>query len=69
MARATGLDWPGAPWLVDADPLSSPEHILLTNLIHHAYPGNDYDDLISAVDAAIAQRPKLEKLPPAEAAR
>jgi dipeptidyl aminopeptidase/acylaminoacyl peptidase len=25
------------------------------NLIHHAYPGNDYDDLISAVDAAIAQ--------------
>jgi dipeptidyl aminopeptidase/acylaminoacyl peptidase len=25
------------------------------NLIHHAYPGNDYDDLISAVDATIAQ--------------
>ena len=25
------------------------------NLIHHAYPGHDYDDLISAVDAAIAQ--------------
>jgi dipeptidyl aminopeptidase/acylaminoacyl peptidase len=25
------------------------------NLIHHAYPGNDYDDLISAVDAVIAQ--------------
>ena len=25
------------------------------NLIHHAYPGNDYEDLISAVDAAIAQ--------------
>ena len=25
------------------------------NLIHHAYPGNDYDDLISAVDAAVAQ--------------
>ncbi|WP_114954545.1 alpha/beta hydrolase family protein [Sphingosinicella terrae] len=25
------------------------------NLIHHAYPGNDYDDLISAVDAAIAE--------------
>ncbi|HEX8582933.1 MAG TPA: S9 family peptidase [Allosphingosinicella sp.] len=25
------------------------------NLIHHAYPGNDYDDLISAVDSAIAQ--------------
>ncbi|MGZ8999378.1 MAG: S9 family peptidase, partial [Allosphingosinicella sp.] len=24
------------------------------NLIHHAYPGNDYDDLISAVDRAIA---------------
>ena len=23
------------------------------NLIHHAYPGNDYDDLISAVDAVI----------------
>jgi dipeptidyl aminopeptidase/acylaminoacyl peptidase len=23
------------------------------NLIHHAYPGNDYDDLVSAVDAAI----------------
>ena len=25
------------------------------NLIHHAYPGYDYDDLMSAVDAAIAQ--------------
>jgi dipeptidyl aminopeptidase/acylaminoacyl peptidase len=25
------------------------------DLIHRAYPGNDYDDLISAVDAAIAQ--------------
>jgi dipeptidyl aminopeptidase/acylaminoacyl peptidase len=25
------------------------------NLIQHAYPGRDYDDLISAVDAAIAQ--------------
>ena len=25
------------------------------NLIHHAYPGHDYDDLMSAVDAAIAQ--------------
>jgi dipeptidyl aminopeptidase/acylaminoacyl peptidase len=25
------------------------------NLIHHAYPGNDYEDLMSAVDAAIAQ--------------
>lgn len=25
------------------------------NLIHHAYPGNDYNDLMSAVDAAIAQ--------------
>lgn len=25
------------------------------NLIHHKYPGNDYDDLISAVDAAIAE--------------
>jgi dipeptidyl aminopeptidase/acylaminoacyl peptidase len=25
------------------------------NLIHHAYPGNDYDDLMSGVDAAIAQ--------------
>jgi dipeptidyl aminopeptidase/acylaminoacyl peptidase len=25
------------------------------NLIHHAYPGNDYDDLMSVVDAAIAQ--------------
>lgn len=24
------------------------------NLIHHAYPGQDYDDLMSAVDAAIA---------------
>lgn len=24
------------------------------NRIHHAYPGNDYDDLIAAVDAAIA---------------
>jgi dipeptidyl aminopeptidase/acylaminoacyl peptidase len=25
------------------------------NLIHHAYPGNDYDDLMSAVDAAIGE--------------
>ena len=25
------------------------------NLIHHKYPGEDYDDLMSAVDAAIAQ--------------
>lgn len=25
------------------------------NLIHHKYPGNDYDDLMSCVDAAIAQ--------------
>ncbi|HYJ51654.1 MAG TPA: S9 family peptidase [Allosphingosinicella sp.] len=25
------------------------------NLIHHAYPGQDYDDLMSAVDATIAQ--------------
>jgi dipeptidyl aminopeptidase/acylaminoacyl peptidase len=25
------------------------------NLIHHKYPGNDYDDLISAVDVAIAE--------------
>jgi dipeptidyl aminopeptidase/acylaminoacyl peptidase len=25
------------------------------NLIHHAYPGHDYDDLISGVDAAIAR--------------
>ena len=25
------------------------------NLIQHKYPGNDYDDLMSAVDAAIAQ--------------
>jgi dipeptidyl aminopeptidase/acylaminoacyl peptidase len=25
------------------------------NLIHHAYPGQDYDDLISAVDTVIAQ--------------
>ena len=25
------------------------------NLIDHAYPGQDYDDLMSAVDAAIAQ--------------
>jgi dipeptidyl aminopeptidase/acylaminoacyl peptidase len=25
------------------------------NLIHHAYPGRDYDDLMAAVDAAIAQ--------------
>jgi dipeptidyl aminopeptidase/acylaminoacyl peptidase len=25
------------------------------NLIHHAYPGNDYDDLISGVDALIAE--------------
>ncbi len=25
------------------------------NFIHHAYPGHDYDDLMSAVDAAIAK--------------
>ncbi len=25
------------------------------NLIHHAYPGNDYDDLMSGIDAAIDQ--------------
>jgi dipeptidyl aminopeptidase/acylaminoacyl peptidase len=25
------------------------------NLIHHAYPGGDYDDLMAAVDAAIAE--------------
>lgn len=25
------------------------------NLIHHAYPGNDYDDLMSAVDAVVAR--------------
>jgi dipeptidyl aminopeptidase/acylaminoacyl peptidase len=25
------------------------------NLIHHAYPGNDYDDLISVVDGVIGQ--------------
>jgi dipeptidyl aminopeptidase/acylaminoacyl peptidase len=25
------------------------------NLIHHAYPGNDYDDLMSCVDAVIAE--------------
>jgi dipeptidyl aminopeptidase/acylaminoacyl peptidase len=25
------------------------------NLIHHKYPGNDYDDLMSSVDAAIAE--------------
>ena len=25
------------------------------NLIHHAYPGNDYGDLMTAVDAAIAE--------------
>jgi dipeptidyl aminopeptidase/acylaminoacyl peptidase len=25
------------------------------NLIHHAYPGRDYDDLMASVDAAIAQ--------------
>jgi dipeptidyl aminopeptidase/acylaminoacyl peptidase len=25
------------------------------NLIHHAYPGHDYDDLMAAVDAAVAQ--------------
>lgn len=27
------------------------------NLIHHAYPGRDYDDLMSVVDAAIAREP------------
>jgi len=26
------------------------------NLIHHAYPGHDYDDLMSAVDTVIARR-------------
>jgi dipeptidyl aminopeptidase/acylaminoacyl peptidase len=26
-----------------------------TNLIHHAYPGNDYDDLMTGIDAAIEQ--------------
>ncbi len=26
------------------------------NLIHHAYPGNDYDDLMSGVDTVIARR-------------
>ena len=25
------------------------------NLIHHAYPGHDYDDLMSAVDAAVSE--------------
>ncbi|MBI2969830.1 MAG: S9 family peptidase [Gammaproteobacteria bacterium] len=25
------------------------------NLIHHAYPGNDYDDLLSGVDAVVAE--------------
>jgi acylaminoacyl-peptidase len=25
------------------------------NLIHHAYPGNDYDDLMAVVDAALAK--------------
>ena len=25
------------------------------NLIHHAYPGDDYDDLMSGVDALIAE--------------
>ena len=25
------------------------------NLIHHAYPGHDYDDLMSGVDAVIAR--------------
>ena len=27
------------------------------NLIHHAYPGNDYDDLMSAVDAVVETYP------------
>lgn len=25
------------------------------NAIHHAYPGHDYDDLMSAVDAVVAR--------------
>ena len=29
------------------------------NLIHHAYPGNDYDDLMSGVDAVLEQGPAL----------
>ena len=42
--------------VVSANPRGSTSYgAEFANLIHHAYPGQDYDDLISAVDAAIAQ--------------
>ena len=42
--------------VVSANPRGSTSYgAEFANLIHHAYPGNDYDDLISAVDGAIAQ--------------
>ena len=31
------------------------------NLIHHAYPGDDYDDLMSGVDALIARGPRRHR--------
>ena len=33
------------------------------NLIHHAYPGDDYDDLMSGVDALIARGPRRRGQP------
>lgn len=33
MARATGLDWPGAPWLVDADPLLTAAEYVRADLL------------------------------------
>ncbi len=42
--------------VVSANPRGSTSYgAEFANLIHHAYPGNDYDDLISIVDGAIAQ--------------
>jgi dipeptidyl aminopeptidase/acylaminoacyl peptidase len=42
--------------VVSANPRGSTSYgAEFANLIHHAYPGQDYDDLISAVDAAVAQ--------------
>lgn len=42
--------------VLSANPRGSTSYGMeFANLIHHAYPGNDYDDLISIVDAAITQ--------------
>jgi hypothetical protein len=45
---------------LDADPLSSPEHILLTNLVHHAWGQGQDLDLARLV--AQVQEPPLRKL-------